>query len=130
MKIHSKNGQAGMTLIGLIFMLAIIGGLAVLGMQVIPSFVEYQGVKKAIVGAKAASTNPIEIRNSFDKYAEVGYITSVKSKDLVITKNGEDVEISFAYDKKIPLFGPASLLLEYEGTTATNRLKKPKMAGE
>ena len=29
-----------------------------------------------------------------------------------------EVEISFAYDKVIPLVGNASLLLEFEGTTA------------
>src|SRR5947209_7693264 len=104
MKIHAKTRQDGMTVVGLIFMLAIVGGIAVLGMQVVPSFVEFQSVKKAINGAKAASTNPNEIRNSFDKQAEVGYITSIKGKDLAIRKNGEDVEVSFAYDKKIPLF--------------------------
>jgi hypothetical protein len=30
------------------------------------------------------------------------------------------VEVSFAYQKKIPLVGPASLLIDYEGSTARN----------
>ncbi|MGZ5817313.1 MAG: DUF4845 domain-containing protein [Burkholderiaceae bacterium] len=130
MKLHSQKKQDGLTLIGLIFILAIIGGIAMLGLQVAPTFIEYRSIKNAIVTAKAASTNPIEIRASFDKQADVGYIESIKGKDLLISKNGEDVEVSFAYDKKIPLFGPASLLLEYEGTTARAGAKKPRMAGE
>ncbi|MGZ3157702.1 MAG: DUF4845 domain-containing protein [Burkholderiaceae bacterium] len=130
MKLHSQKKQDGLTLIGLIFILAIIGGIAMLGLQVAPTFIEYRSIKNAIVSAKAASTNPIEIRASFDKQADVGYIESIKGKDLLISKNGEDVEVSFAYDKKIPLFGPASLLLEYEGTTARAGAKKPRMAGE
>lgn len=130
MKIQLKTRQDGMTLVGLIFMLAIIGGIGVLAMQVIPSFVEYQSIKKAIVGAKEASTNPNEIRTAFDKRADVGYITSINGKDLAISKNGDDVEVSFAYEKKIHLVGPASLLLEYEGTTASGIKRKPKSIGE
>jgi hypothetical protein len=107
-----------MTLIGLIFILAILGCIAAVGLQVTPTFVEYRSIKNAIVTAKAASTNPGEIRKAFDKQAEVGYIESIKGKDLEISKNGEDVEVSFAYERKIHLAGPASLLLDYEGTTA------------
>lgn len=130
MKSCSKLRQSGVSLIGLIFVLAFLGCIAVLGMQVVPSFVEYQSIKKAIAGAKAASTNPNEIRISFDKQAEIGYITSINGKDLAISKNGENVEVSFAYDKKIPLVGFASLLLEYEGTTATGGAKKSRASGE
>ncbi len=119
-----------MTLVGLIFIMAILGCVAVVGMQVVPSFIEYQSVKKAIMSAKTASTNPNEIRASFDKQADVGYIESIKGKDLEIHKNGDDVEVSFAYEKKLHLVGPASLLMEYEGTTASGSVKKTKTAGE
>jgi type II secretory pathway pseudopilin PulG len=129
MRKYTHNKKNGMTLIGLIFILAILGGIAVLGMQVVPSVVEYQSIKKAIAEAKASSTNVNEIRTSFDKQAEVGYITSISGKDLAIAKNGEDVEVSFAYDKKIHLFGPANLLLEYQGTTASDRPRKSPTAG-
>ncbi|MGZ3236999.1 MAG: DUF4845 domain-containing protein [Burkholderiaceae bacterium] len=125
-----KTKQDGMTLIGLIFMLTIIGGIAMLGLQVTPTFVEYRSIQNAIISAKAASTNPMEIRAAFDKQADVGYIDSIKGKDLEISKNGEDVEVSFAYEKKIHLVGPASLLLDYEGTTASGIKRKSKAVGE
>jgi Tfp pilus assembly protein PilE len=124
-----KN-QKGISIFGLIFVLAIVACLALLGLQVVPSYMEYLSVKNAIKGAKTASTNPTEIRKSFDKHAEVGYIDSIKGSDLTIIKNGEDVEISFAYDKKIHIVGPASLLLEFEGTTANGKPKKAKSAAD
>jgi type II secretory pathway pseudopilin PulG len=131
MKSRVNSRHSGMTLIGLIFVLAIVGLIAVLAMKITPTVVEYQSIKKAIVTAKAASTNPSEIRASFDKQADVGYIDSIKGKDLEISKNGDDVEVSFSYEKKIPLVGPASLLLEYEGTTATDGIaRKPQMASQ
>lgn len=116
MKLKAK--QSGLTLVGLIFVLVIIGLIAVVAMKVFPTVSEYTSIKKAIVTAKASGSTVGAIKASFDKQAEVGYIESITSKDLEITKNGDEIDVSFAYQKKIPLFGPASLLLEYEGTTA------------
>ena len=39
----------------------------------------------------------------------------VEGKDLKITGTGKAMEISFAYEKKIPLFGSVSLLIDYRG---------------
>lgn len=109
--------QSGITLVGLIFVLAIAGMLGVLGLKVFPTVLEYQAIKKTILTAREGAATPRDIQLSFDKRADVGYITAITGKDLVILKDGNEFQVSFAYDKKIPLFGPASLLLEYEGTT-------------
>ncbi len=112
--------QRGLSLIGLIFVLGIVALIAMLGIKVVPTVVEFFNVKKAIVAAKQGANSPAEVRAAFDKQADVGYIDAISSKDLVITNTNGDLEVSFAYTKKIPLVGPASLLLEYEGTTAKN----------
>ena len=128
MKLRSKVGQHGVSLTGLIFILAIIAVIAVLGMKVVPSFTEYMSIKKAIASAKAAGATPAEVRSAFDKQAEVGYIDSIAGKDLDIAKNGDALDVSFAYQKKIPLVGPTSLLIDYEGSTAARTLVKKKPA--
>lgn len=124
MKLRSKYRQAGLSLSGLIAGLVILAVIAVLAMKIAPTVTEYMAIKKAIATAKTAGTSVREIQSSFDKQAEVGYISSISSKDLEIVKNGDDIEISFAYQKKIPLVGPASLLLDYSGSTATTPGKK------
>ena len=118
MTLPKMTQQQGVSLSGLIFVLALVAIIAIFGMKVVPTAIEYNSIRKAIVTAKAAGTTPKEIRISFDKQAEVGYIESIKGKDLDIAKNGGETDVSFAYQKKIPLFGPASLLLEYVGTTS------------
>ena len=110
--------QSGISLIGLILSLGILAMIAVFGMKVVPTVIEYLSIKKAIVAAQKAGTTVKEIQGSFDKAAEIGYFDAVAGKDLSIVRNGEVMDVSFAYSKKIPLFGPASLLMEYEGTTA------------
>jgi hypothetical protein len=113
-----KNKQGGISLTGLIFILVIVGGLGVLGLRIVPTYSEFMSVKKAIVQAKASGPSPADIKKSFDNQADISFISSITGKDLQLTRDGNDVEVSFYYQKKIPLVAFASLLLEYEGTTA------------
>ena len=124
MNFRSTSRQSGISLVGLLFVLAVLGVIGVFALKITPTVIEFMAVKKAIVAAKAAGTTPIEIRSSFDRQANTGYIDSVSSKDLELTKDGDQIEVSVAYQKKIPLVGPASLLLEYEATTASGPVQK------
>lgn len=109
--------QRGLSLSGLILALIVIGLGAVLGMQVVPAVVEFQSIKKAIADARNKGTSAAEIEAAFNKQANAGYITSIRGKDLTIVKEDGEYVVSFAYDKKLHLIGPASLLLEFSGST-------------
>jgi type II secretory pathway pseudopilin PulG len=119
MKSASVSKQGGITLVGLIFVLALVGLVGVLALKVLPTVIEFMSIKKAMTAAKASGTTPLEIKRSFDKQTDVGYIDSVSSKDLELTPNGDQIDVSIAYQKKIPMFGPVSLLIDYAATTAT-----------
>ena len=121
MNVWSKKKQAGFSVTSLILILLVGFFVAVFLLRVVPSVTEYLAVKKAIVSAKSAGNTPQEIRAAFDRQAEVGYIQSISSKDLDISK---DNDVSFSYQKVIHLAGPASLVLDYEGSTARNRPAK------
>ncbi|KQQ40038.1 hypothetical protein ASF61_04335 [Duganella sp. Leaf126] len=117
MRPHRQNG---VSLTGVILVLAVLGLMAVLALKILPTYTEYRAVRNAIVTAKAAGGNsPAEIRKAFDANATVAYITAISGSDLTIERagDGDGVDVSFAYEKKIPLVGPASLLLEYQGST-------------
>jgi type II secretory pathway pseudopilin PulG len=110
--------QRGVTLIGLIFSIAVLSGVAMLAMKIIPLFVEFDSIKKAMILARDGSASPAQVRGVFDRQVLAGYITSVKGADLEVVKQNGELVVSVAYDKKIPLIGPASLLLEFSNTTA------------
>lgn len=124
MGLRSKIREGGMSLAGFIFLLMILGVIGVLAMKVVPTVSEYFSVKKAIVEAKNRGATPVEIRQAFDRQADVGYITSVSGRDLNIIQQNGGYEVSFAYEKVIPLGGPASLLIEYEGSTANGTAQR------
>lgn len=124
-QVSVKNSR-GMSLVGLIFVLGIIAVLVLLASKIAPTAIEYMSINKAIQSAKLTGGSSVkDIQQAFNKQADVGYITSISGRDLVIDKSETGFEVSFFYTKKIPLFGPASLLLEYQGTTAkTSTVKK------
>ncbi|HXS29646.1 MAG TPA: DUF4845 domain-containing protein, partial [Steroidobacteraceae bacterium] len=65
---------------------------------------------------KASAGNTVaEVKSIYNKAAQIDDITSLEAKDLVVTKEGDKVVVSFAYNKEIHMFGPAFLLLKYVG---------------
>jgi Domain of unknown function (DUF4845) len=114
--------QRGLTLIGLLFSGIIIALIALVVMRVVPTVIEYFNIKKAVVRATSASPSglPSEIRTAFDRSQAIDDFSAVAAKDLVITKVNDQTVVSFAYEKRVPLFGPASLLIEYKGDSRSN----------
>jgi hypothetical protein len=114
------RNQRGVALSGLLFWGVVLSLVAVLGMKVAPTFIEYQKVLKDIK-ASAANAGPdstvADIRKTFDKFAEVDSL-DFKSNQLDITKENGKVVISFDYEKRIPLFWNVSLVINYKGSTA------------
>ena len=113
MKLRSRS-QRGISFIGLLFVVGVLACLGVLGAQVFPTVVEYQAILKA--SQKASNGNTVaEVRQIYEKAAEIDDIHSVTSKDIEVSKNGDKVQVKFAYNKEIHMFGPAFLLIKYQG---------------
>lgn len=114
--------QRGITLVSMLFVCVLLIMVALLGIKVAPDVIEYFAVVKS---AKATATDPatrgatvVQIRANFDKRKSIDNVTAVTGADLDITKEGNDVVIAFAYTKKVPLFGPVSLTIDFEGSSA------------
>jgi hypothetical protein len=114
MKHRVRSGQRGISFVGLLFVVGVLACVGVVGAQALPTVIEYQAVLKA--AQKSASGNSVaEVRQIFQKAADIDDIHSITAKELDVSKNGEKVVVKFAYDKEIHMFGPAFLLLKYAG---------------
>jgi hypothetical protein len=114
MELTSKARQSGISFIGLLFVVGVLACLGVVAAQVLPTAVEYQAILKASQKASEGGT-VAEVRKIFEKAADVDNITSISAKDIEVSKDGDKVVVSFAYNKEIHLFGPAFLLIKYAG---------------
>ncbi|HSW18156.1 MAG TPA: DUF4845 domain-containing protein [Ramlibacter sp.] len=106
--------QRGMTMVSILLIVIVLGGLGVLLAQVIPTYIEFQGVKRAVDKAKTGSS-PAEIRSIFDKAMQVEDIRAITGKDLEIAKVGDGNVVKFDYVREIHLGGPAYLTMKYNG---------------
>ena len=118
-KRYRIGAESGVSLSGLIVVLIVLGALALVVIKVTPAFFEYRAVKNSIVKAKAeaGSGNVREIQRAFDRNAGINDVTAIAGRDLVITRDGGETQISFAYEKRVPLAGNVSLLFDFAGTT-------------
>jgi hypothetical protein len=108
--------QRGLSLLGLIVLGVILVFGALVALKIFPTVTEYIAIKRAIVKARTDGTDVQTIRAAFDRAAAIDDITSITGKDLRIAREpGGTYSVGFEYEKKIPLAGPASLLIEYRG---------------
>jgi len=115
------NRQRGVSLQGLMVVLGIVILVALLGMKVAPSFIEYRQI---LAAAKGVAEDPAlkggsvsDVRRAFSKYQEIDGFKKVMPADLEVTKDGGELLLTFAYEDRIRLFGKVSLLIEYEGSS-------------
>jgi len=113
-----KN-QRGVTLIGMVVVSIVIVIVAIGGLKIAPAYIEYYKVKKAIVGiAQTNSKGTVgEVRQAFDRRAAVDDIDVIGAKDLEITKEGGDLVVSFAYPKRISLFGNVNVVIDFAASS-------------
>lgn len=113
--------QRGVSLSGLLMWAVILVVVAVFGMKVVPAVIEYQKIvqnlKAMSSGGQLNGATVSDVRKAFDRRADVDSISAITAADLEISKDGNDVVISFAYAKKIPLAGPVSLYIDFKGSS-------------
>ena len=113
--------QQGVTLIGFIFLAALVAGAGLLIFQAIPIYNEYFTLQKILKSIDTGSNNdatPNDIRNQDSRKSGADDIYDVKPQDLDITKENGRIIISVTYNRVVKIAGNVSLLFDFQ---ATNR---------
>ena len=121
----SGNNQSGVSLSGLLVGCFIIGIVAMLGLKLAPSVIEYFQIMQVIKGTAKDSSlrgaTVADVRKAFQNRASIERIQDVQPADIDVTKDGNDLVLSFAYSKRIPLFANVNLLIDFEGTSSSSK---------
>lgn len=121
------NRQKGIGFLGVLTILVLIVIGAIVGMKVVPAVIEFYTIKKAVAGitqsGELRSATVADVRKAFDRRADVDDFKSISGKDLEITKEGNEIVVSFAYERRVHLFGPVSLLFDFQGSSAPSTIK-------
>jgi len=117
-----RNHQRGLSLIGTLFVAAVVIGGLILALRAVPVYSEYFAVKRAVnaVANGVDALSPEAIRKAYDRRADVESIETVKSTDLTISKQDGRFVISAEWQRTIPLVANVSLLFEFSASSAAD----------
>lgn len=119
-----KNRQHGLSMIGFLFVAFVLIMVAMLGMKLVPAYIEFFSVKKILStmgqGSDLKEQSNAEIRADFIKRAGVDYVTVVKPEDLTIERLNGATVVSVDYEFRTPLFGNVSLIVDFSASSDPN----------
>jgi len=113
-----KSRQSGITLIGFVIVLAIVGFFAFMAMKLVPSYIEYGGVVKALnqIATEPGSDDIEQVRRQLAFKMSFQYVddSTIKPKDVTIQRTGNASILRVSYDKVIPFVYNIAFLLHFE----------------
>jgi len=113
--------QRGISLMGLIVTLAVVGFVGVMAAKLLPAYIDYFAVKKIFAAMEQAGDlkgSVHDIRKSFERRNDIENAQDVHPEDLEITKEGGETVMSVSWSKKVPLVSNISACLDFYVTTA------------
>jgi hypothetical protein len=122
--------QRGLGFAGVLTLMVAIVFLAVIGMKLVPAYLEFFTIKKAVTGmvqsGELRGTSSVgDVRKAFERRQAVDDFSAIGPNDLEVTKEGNEIVISFAYEKRIPLFYNISVLIDFAGSSKPGNTKSP-----
>src|SRR5689334_6906429 len=98
--------QSGVSLMGLIVTLGVLGFIAVMAAKLMPAYVEYFAVKKMFAAMEQGGDlkgSVRDIRYSYEKRNAIEDVKSVRGDDLEVSKEGGEAVVSASWSVKVPL---------------------------
>ena len=109
--------QRGVTFVGMVFIAGLIVFAAIIGLKLIPAYIEYATVvnhlREMARSPDARGASPVQIQSMFNKRAQIDAINAVKGDDIEIEKEGDQVVLRARYSTKIKLFGNLNACIDF-----------------
>lgn len=121
-----KRTQSGITLLGFIIVLGVVGLFAYVGMKLFPMYMEYYGVKQAMRALASepgmAASNPAKIRDLFFRRLYVNYSDdNVTNDNVKITRVDSGWQMDVKYEVRRPMIANLDVVGRFEATQLLNQ---------
>ncbi|MDX1454173.1 MAG: DUF4845 domain-containing protein [Gammaproteobacteria bacterium] len=111
----NRRQQRGMTFLGYIIVLSIIGFFALLVLKLVPIYLEHQSVVKALrsVADQPATSSPASVRSTIQKNLDIDNVSVVKAKDFKIRRASGVSEVYIEYEAETNFAGNVYILVKF-----------------
>jgi hypothetical protein len=102
-----KRNQRGITLLGFIILLAVVGVFLYVGMKVVPMYMEFYSVKRSLSDmakeSDIAQADPATIRDRFNRRMNVSYVENIQPENIKFARNERGLTVIVEYEVRRPL---------------------------
>ena len=118
---NSLRHQQGVSFLGLVVIFIVLAMIGAVGLKLVPVYLDAFSVKKILnsmaTSEEIKSGTVKEIRDSFDRRANIDNVSALKGADLEITKENNETVILAAWTQRIPLIPNYTLLIDFSMST-------------
>ncbi|HEY1140768.1 MAG TPA: DUF4845 domain-containing protein [Lysobacter sp.] len=120
-----KRTQSGMTLIGFILVLGVVGVFIYMGMKVIPMYSEYFAVKQALSQMSQepglSEQEPVRVKDAFFRRLYISYSDNVKPADVKLARQGAGYVMTVDYEVRRPLIANFDIVGHFNAQQVLSR---------
>jgi Domain of unknown function (DUF4845) len=120
-----QHRQRGMTMLGIIAVVIVVGAWVYAGIRLVPKYLEYMRVASTLekvrdeYDANPGSTE-FMLRKAIERHFDIEMVEIITSNDIEITKDGGQFNLRAAYEDTVPLAGNVSFLVEFDKSVVVN----------
>ena len=113
-----KSKQSGITLIGFIVVLAVAGFFAYMAMKLVPAYMEYAGVAKAMnqiasEGVEGKTLDQVRRDLAFKLSFQYTADSTIHPSDITFGQGASGNELRVSYDKDVPFMYNIDFLIHF-----------------
>ena len=120
----ARMKQQGLTLLGFLMVLGVVGVFAFVGLKLFPVYSEYYSVVSDMKGVQSepgvAQMSPVEVRDKLFRRFYISYVTSVKAQNVKITRNN-GYNLNVNYEVRKPLIYNLDFVAKFDKTVELTR---------
>ncbi|AOH36597.1 DUF4845 domain-containing protein [Luteimonas sp. JM171] len=120
-----KRNERGMTLLGFVIVLAVVGFFAYVAMRLFPMYQEYYSVRSAMKGLAAepgiGTQDPARIQDLFFRRLYINYSENVKKEHVKLRRVDNGWEMQVQYEVRRPLVGNLDVVGKFDSTQMLTR---------
>jgi hypothetical protein len=116
-----QHRQRGMTFLGIIVLVIVVGAWVYSGIRLVPKYLEYMRVAATLEKVRDEydanpGTTDFMIRKAIERHFDIEMVEIITSNDIEIRREGGTFFVRAAYNDTVPLVGNVSFLVEFDKT--------------
>ena len=114
-----RDRQRGMTFLGIVVIIVVIGAWVYGGIRLVPKYLEYTKVAATLEKVRDEfdsnpGTTEFMLRKAVERHFDIEMVTVIEARDLEIRREGGVFILRAAYEDTVPLVANVSFLVEFD----------------